>query len=315
VSAARSLLFGTTSYVLPDELLPNVRLLAPYIDDVELVLFEGEPGNLPTSRDVAELRRLAEAAGVGFSVHLPLDVGLGELETPARRRAQDICLRVVDLTLPLEPHAFVVHPELPLTFHPALGEEPAPLDSLPASVEGFWQEALGESFERLASLAGPFPLAVENLQYPYSWVWPLVQMLDLGVVLDVGHLLKSGGDVPNHLRDFGTRLTVVHLHGLEEGRDHQPLTAYSAEDLAGLLEMFAGAGTLQPAARSSAAAAAAPAAPLVVSLEVFGWKATVPSLRHLASVLADGDQADRLRRGARAVEEVVPRYEKGTDGG
>ncbi|MCU0508776.1 MAG: sugar phosphate isomerase/epimerase, partial [Anaerolineae bacterium] len=31
---------GTTSYIVPDNILPNVEYLAPLVDDVELVLFE-----------------------------------------------------------------------------------------------------------------------------------------------------------------------------------------------------------------------------------------------------------------------------------
>jgi sugar phosphate isomerase/epimerase len=310
VSGARELLFGTTSYVLPDDLLPNVQVLAPHVDDIELVLFEGEAGNLPSRRDVSQLRRSSEEGTSGFTVHLPLDVGLGELEGRRRRQAQETCLRVVDLTLPLEPHAFVVHPELPLAFHPALGDEPTPLDELPASIEGFWQEALGESLERLAELAGPFPLAVENLQYPYAWVWPLVQELDLGVVLDVGHLVKGGGRVEQHLLDFGERLTVVHLHGVLEGRDHQALTAYAPEELAELLRLFAQAGSARPVARTSAAAETGGDAPLVVTLEVFGWRPTLPSLEHLSGVLENDEKAARLRAAAAAVERELPRYEK-----
>lgn len=311
---ARGLLFGTTSYVLPDELVPNVRALAPFVDDVELILFEGEKSNLPGRRDIHELRRLAEAGGGGFTVHLPLDAGLGELERTRRRHAQDTCLRVVDLTLGLEPHAFIVHPELPLAYHPALGDEPDRLDELPASLDGFWQEALGESLERLAELTGSFPLAVENLQYPYAWVWPLVEALDLGVTFDVGHLLKAGGKVKEHLSAFGERLTVVHLHGLVEGRDHQAITSYGEEELAELLSAFAATGDRRPVQRTSAAAEAVFGAPLVISLEVFGWRPTVPSLRYLAGILEDPEKAQRLHGAARAVLALLPSYERPTPG-
>jgi len=40
---------GTTSYIIPDEIIPNVRFLAARVEDVELVLFEADEGmnNLP----------------------------------------------------------------------------------------------------------------------------------------------------------------------------------------------------------------------------------------------------------------------------
>lgn len=278
------LLFGTTSYVLPADLLPNVRLLAPYVDDIELILFEGEESNLPTRVDVRELGRLAGDGGCGFTVHLPLDVGIGELDAGVRRRAQETCLRVIALTLPLQPHAFVVHPELPLVYHPALGDDPDPLDELPADVHTAWQEALGESLGRLAAETGPFPLAVENLQFDYGWVRPLLEEHDLGVTMDVGHLLMHGGAVADHLAEFGERLTVVHLHGIIDGRDHREIGAFSPAELGDILAAIAAAGTRRPVWSNDGTERGAS---VVVSLEVFGWRPTVPSLRTLAALLAE----------------------------
>ena len=46
---------GTTSYILPDDILPNGRYLAGKVDDVELVLYEVDEAqnNLPTPEVVA----------------------------------------------------------------------------------------------------------------------------------------------------------------------------------------------------------------------------------------------------------------------
>jgi sugar phosphate isomerase/epimerase len=299
VGVSVRLLFGTTSYVLPADLLPNVRLLAPLVDDIELILFEGEESNLPRRSDVAEMGRLAAAGGCGFTVHLPLDVGLGELDPVLRRRAQETCLRVVDLTLELEPHAFVAHPELPLEFHPPLGEAPRPLDSLPAAFKARWLEALGESLARVGALTGDVPLAVENLQFPFAWVRGLIDDLDLGVTFDVGHLLGAGGTVHEHLASIGDRLTVVHLHGFAGGRDHQAVTSYPPAELAAMLAGFAAAPTRRPVATGPDEPPA-----IVVSLEVFGWRPTVPSLRALGEVLGS-DAGSRYRAAADAIAAAV----------
>lgn len=325
------LLFGTTSYVLPADLLPNVRLLAPLVDDIELILFEGEESNLPTGADVREMGRLAGDGGCGFTVHLPLDVGIGEVDAGVRRRAQETCLRVIALTLPLEPHAFVVHPELPLVYHPALGDDPDPLDELPADVHTAWQEALGESLGRLVSETGPVPLAVENLQFPYGWVRPLLEEHDLGVTMDVGHLLMHGGAVPAHLAEFGERLTVVHLHGIIDGHDHREIGAFSMEELGAIIAAIAAADSRRPAwmpaapvTRSGPDPAPGSGPPIVISLEVFGWRPTVPSLRTLAALLgAPGSSASigisdaaalaaGLAAAADAVMAAVPAFETST---
>ncbi len=319
------LLFGTTSYVVPADLLPNVRLLAPFVDDIEVVLFEGDSSNLPTRAVVAEMGRIASDAGCGFSIHLPLDVGIGELDPAARRRGQDVCLRVIDLTLGLEPHAYVVHPELPLVYHPALGEPPEPLDCLPAEIHAGWQAALSESLGRLRVETGPYPLAVENLQFTYAWVKLLLEQHDLGVTMDVGHLLLHGGEVAGHVREFGERLTVVHMHGIVEGRDHREIGSFARPELVEMLKTIAAAPTSKPVwSKPSGGQPDGPGArrpEVVVSLEVFGWKPTVPSLRVLADVLEgarvseavgvlDGrGAARRLRSGADAIMRALPTWD------
>lgn len=296
--AGSRLLFGTTSYVLPDHLLPNVRLLAPLVDDIELVLFEGEQGNLPTPAQVAEMRRLADDSGSGFTVHLPLDTGIGDPEPRRRRRAQDTCLRVMDLTRPLGPHAFVLHPELPVAYLPAsLGERPPRVDSL-AAVEGErWIEALGESAGRLRRAAGGSPLALENLQFPFAWLEPILSAHDLAVTMDVGHLMLRGESVPDHLGRYGTRLAVVHLHGLRDGIDHQDLGAFPKHELEAILLAISEAG--------------APG-PVVVTLEVFGPETTSASLETLAAVLDDG-QSNRMDHAARAVRAAAAGCQREAD--
>ena len=295
------LLFGTSSYVLPDDLLPNVRLLAPLVDDVELILFEGESSNLPAPAAVAELRRYALDGGCGFTVHLPLDAGIGETDSAVRRRAQDIFLRVIDLTLPLAPHAFVVHPEMPLRYHPALGERPVPVRDLDPAEFAVWQEALGESLERFATEVGPYPLAVENLQFPYGWLRPLLDRLDLGVTLDVGHLLMHGGTVADHLAAFGDRLTVVHLHGIRDGQDHREIGTYPPGELEAILAGLTAAATTRPVFREGADDGPC----LVVTLEVFGWEPTHASLDTLAKHFSGDGTGVRFARAAQAVREAA----------
>jgi len=49
---------GTTSYILPADLLMNVEFLADRVDDIELVLFESDDmTNLPDAATVRALER------------------------------------------------------------------------------------------------------------------------------------------------------------------------------------------------------------------------------------------------------------------
>jgi len=101
---------GTTSYILPDAILPNVRWLMERVDDVELVLFEVDygPNNLPSPEEIHALAGLARQSGLTYTIHLPLDLDC----SPAGEGGNDSLEkagRVIERTLPLEPYAFIAH--------------------------------------------------------------------------------------------------------------------------------------------------------------------------------------------------------------
>ena len=52
---------GTTSYIIPADLIPNIEYLAGRVEDVELILFEVDdgPNNMP---DESALRQMADLA-------------------------------------------------------------------------------------------------------------------------------------------------------------------------------------------------------------------------------------------------------------
>jgi sugar phosphate isomerase/epimerase len=216
---------GTTSYIIPDDLVPNVTFLADKIDDVELVLFESdEISNLPDQDVIETLIALAEACDLTYTVHLPLDIDLGSREATARRRSVEKCRRVIYLTEPLQPFAYLLH--LPGRRN---GRDPA--DDLTS-----WTTALEESIRQLLD-NGPAPetFCAETLAYPYEHVWDLVQRHGLSVCLDIGHILLSGYDLAAYLDIYLPRCRVVHLHGIREGKDHRDIGGLAHHDLTRIL--------------------------------------------------------------------------------
>jgi len=100
---------GSTSYVYPDDILPNVRRLAADgdVDDIELILFEVDDGatNLPDLRTIDALCALAAQHRLTYSVHLPLDFSRrwqraasiarqGRARHPPDAAARAVCLRL-----------------------------------------------------------------------------------------------------------------------------------------------------------------------------------------------------------------------------
>jgi len=213
---------GSTSYVYPDDILPNVQKLAQAgdVDDIELVLFEVDdgPNNLPDDRTVAALIDLAGAHHLTYTVHLPLDLRLG-----ANGSTQHASLlkaeRVIKTTLPLAPFAYVFH-----------------LDGLEIGTPGGVNRSLNALEQVIAWIPQPELLAVENVEaWEPALLEPILKALPISRTTDIGHLWKMGRDPLTVLDDWLPRTRVIHLHGLGE-RDHQSLALMTAQQLDPVIE-------------------------------------------------------------------------------
>lgn len=245
---------GTSSYIIPDDIEPNVRFLAPVVDDVELVLFESDEfSNLPGPAVIETLAEVKAEHGLSYTVHLPLDCRFGDSDPAVRAASVGKCERIFDLVRPLDPHAYLVHFD---------GEVRAPQ---PAADLAVWRDRLRESAAALIACGVPSrKLAVETLQYPFECVTSVIHDLDLGVCVDIGHLLLLGRDPVACIREHRKRCCVVHLHGVRDGIDHVDIADMDPELLNGILD-----------------AAGTPGPDCVVTLELFGRETLEPSLQRL----------------------------------
>lgn len=206
---------GTTSYILQDDLLPNLQYLCGKVDDVELVLFQVDGfSNMPLPKEVHEMARIAKANGLSYTVHLPQDTLLGSPHEDERVSSVDKCRRVMDLMGPLDPFAWILH------LHGDQRGDP------PSQDLDRWLGRNGRSLIDLLDATGVHPrkLCVETLDYDFNLVAGLVEGFDLSVCLDMGHLLVRGRDVRSHLDRWFGRARVFHIHGVHpDGTDHVSL--------------------------------------------------------------------------------------------
>lgn len=208
---------GTSSYIIPDDILPNVRYLAGKVQDIELVLFESDEfSNLPTPEVISELVALAAEHGLTYSVHLPLDVYLGNDDRRERERSVGKCHRIIELTKALPKSAFVMH------FEAGKGVD---INSFSDEERVRFADNLADSATMLLDGCGePASMfCAENLNYPFEIVWPVVEQFGFSVTLDVGHLEYYGFPTADYLERYLSRAKVLHMHGTKEGRDHNSL--------------------------------------------------------------------------------------------
>ncbi|PKN18563.1 MAG: xylose isomerase [Deltaproteobacteria bacterium HGW-Deltaproteobacteria-6] len=218
---------GTTSYIIPADILPNVRYLAGKVRDVELVLFEVDdgPNNLPAREQIAELKSIARDHDLTYTVHLPLDLRLADDGSP-RHASIEKARRVIDCTRELDPWAYVLHLDGRSVRHSAAPER-----------RFRWQQQAAQSLAIVGEWAGGLQkLAVENLEgYPPDFYQPVLQRIAVSRTVDVGHLWLDGYDPVVYLREALPRTRVIHIHGID-GSDHKSLAQVPAESLRAVLD-------------------------------------------------------------------------------
>ncbi len=208
---------GTTSYIIPDDIIPNLHYLANQVDDVELVLFESDEfSNIPHPADVDTMHRLATSYGLTYTVHLPLDIRLGSADEGERQASIGKCLRVMERMSQLDPFGWILH-----LHGDQRGETPS--DNLPV-----WLSQNRRSLEEIIHVTGSTrSICVETLDYDFDLVAALIEDLDLAVCLDIGHLIVMKRSVSGHLDRWLDRTRVIHLHGVRETKDHVDLSHLS----------------------------------------------------------------------------------------
>ena len=244
---------GTTSFIYRDSWAANVEMLAPHLDEIELVLFESEPDALPAVDEIRTLHALSVDHGISYNVHLPIDIRLGSRDTAERRHALETVRRVTDLTGELQPSTFTLH----LAFEENGSDRQTVHD---------WQERVANSLDRMLNTGLPAHLlSVENLNYPLDFVEKIIRDLGLRVCVDIGHLVQIGGDIRETFDRFGSIIPIIHLYGIGRGGKHfslEKLPQQPIRETIRFMKSFSG----------------------TVSLEVFSYDDLSASLEYLEKV-------------------------------
>lgn len=203
-------LFGTTSYIIPDDIIPNVRMLSGIVDDIELVLFESPDGsNIPTVSDIRELKSIADDNDCGFTVHLPTGRKAGSAEKKESDLFVDDAKKIINRCSLLQPGAWIVHLE---------GIEK---NASKAEVTAWELRCFGVIEELCGEVETPSRLAIENLGYPWYWHLYIAAQTGVSLCCDIGHLWLY---YPECWKEYAASMipqtSVIHLHGVTGGKDH-----------------------------------------------------------------------------------------------
>ncbi len=201
---------STTSYIYPDRIVPNVVKLAPFFDEIELVLFESrEENNLPEEVEIDLLKAISLNQQIGFNIHLPIDLSLGDVKEETRHRACSVIKRVIQRTSPLSPSLYTLH----LDLRDKTGKDQTDLKQWKVRLTQSLEEIMGEGIE-------PNRISIENLSYPLAWIEDVIGQFGFSICLDIGHILVNGYDLKQYVERYLPHTSIVHLHGHENGVDH-----------------------------------------------------------------------------------------------
>jgi sugar phosphate isomerase/epimerase len=130
------------------------------------------------------------------------------------------------VTAELEARSYILH--LPC---PGISEEDKGLDA--------WQDFSRQSLQAIFDDAGPMGrICIENLDYPIRWYAPLLKAFGLKMCLDVGHLVCQHLAPVSVLKHYRETISVIHLHGVEDGRDHLALGPDRGIDMPSLVKLL-----------------------------------------------------------------------------
>ncbi len=209
----RQFKLATTSFIVPDHIIPNVEKLGPYMDEIELLVFESMPDNVvPSKTDVRHLSHLSHKHNLTYNVHLPTDVSVSSFNKKERQKACDRLLLVIERFSPLKPTTHTLHLEMPKQVNHAKKGS--------SDLEN-WQVHTRQGLELfLSGLTDPGLISIETLSYPFGHVEPFLKEFNLQVCIDAGHQIKYGHNLVETFKRHEKRIPLIHLHGVDFSGDY-----------------------------------------------------------------------------------------------
>jgi len=217
---------GTTSFIYQDSYVSNVKILGPYLDEIELLLFESKPGYLPKQNEIDELSILSKEFDITYNIHLPTDISFGHKNPSVRQHAVETILRVFDLISPLSPSTRTLH----LSYDEASREK--------ENVKK-WQEFTCETIKQLINFGVKAEeISIETLDYPFKWLKEIVRDFKFSICMDIGHLIVCDVDINKFYNSYCDNISIIHLHGVENRRDHISLERLPEERAGEIIEIL-----------------------------------------------------------------------------
>jgi len=184
------------------------------------------PGIL-TPEKIDELVNIKKKENISYSVHLPLwAMEPATFSSRIREGSIQAFVDCIELTQPLDPLCWVIHPTGALTVE--FMNMDLPEFAMGIVIQQFRNHAENALKEVLKQTnIHPRKLAVENIEFPFEAIEPVIKEHNLGICFDTGHLMAGfSGEITtmNFVKKYYEHIVELHLHDGKSPRiDHKPL--------------------------------------------------------------------------------------------
>jgi len=249
---------GTTSYIIPGDIIPNLQFLKHAVENIELIIFDSDGrSNLPSKSSILEMSIIARDNGLTFTVHLPVNPHAGSTSETKREKGVEKWMEITDRMESLLPLGWIV---------------PLRENRLPAEqwCTGRWVDQCAKTIDLLIESIEPESLCIESTALECEAAEHLVDAKNCSVCIDIGYMLRTGQDIHACLEKWFDRTRIIHLHGVRsDGRDHVDLGYMKTELLDSLCTGLKNGG----------------GAPRVLTLDMFSRKDLEKSMHVLQEVI------------------------------
>lgn len=219
---------GSTSYVLPDNIVPNVQYMSDFVDDIELLFFESfDKSPLISNSEITELRSIAADKNLTFSVHCPIDIHAGSADTNSRKKFVNQIEMLYEATKMLNVSGYIVHLD---GISDSSSEEEIKL----------WYNNVDFVCQRIGEIKSidRSKICIENLGYDPRLNLDIVNKHNFSFCMDMGHFWLNNHDWKSIFPIAVNKTKVIHLHGVHSGKDHRSLKTKNYKQLEDLLTSF-----------------------------------------------------------------------------
>ncbi len=170
--------------------------------------------NLFTPESINKLVDLKDEIGHSYTAHLPFwSIELASFNEHVRKGCIESTIESIELTKPLNPEAYVLHATGELgAYVSSLNYEGNVVQILCTVLSGYAATSIEEIISRTE--IDSRKLTIENVEFPFDVMRPVIDDLDVSICFDTAHLLSEMSGTESIMDFYQThkdRITEIHL--------------------------------------------------------------------------------------------------------